>query len=49
MNIGDKMPSILGLDQNGNEITLESLAGKKVILYAYPKDNTSGCTAGQVP
>ena len=45
MNIGEKMPSTLGLDQNGNEITLASLAGKKVILYAYPKDNTSGCTA----
>ena len=34
MNIGEKMPSTLGLDQNGNEITLASLAGKKVILYA---------------
>ena len=45
MNIGEKIPSTLGFDQNGNEITLSSLAGKKVILYAYPKDNTSGCTA----
>lgn len=45
MNIGDKLPEMLGLDQNGQEITLSSLAGKKLVLYAYPKDNTSGCTA----
>ncbi len=45
MNIGDKLPEILGLDQNGQEITLASLAGRKFVLYAYPKDNTSGCTA----
>ena len=46
MNVGDKLPEVLGLDQNGQEITLSSLAGKKLVLYAYPKDNTSGCTAG---
>ena len=45
MNVGDKLPEVLGLDQNGQEITLSSLAGKKLVLYAYPKDNTSGCTA----
>ena len=45
MNVGDKWPEVLGLDQNGQEITLSSLAGKKLVLYAYPKDNTSGCTA----
>ena len=45
MNIGDKLPEVLWLDQNGQEITLSSLAGKKLVLYAYPKDNTSGCTA----
>ena len=39
------MPEVLGLDQNGQEITLSSFAGKKLVLYAYPKDNTSGCTA----
>ena len=39
------MPEVLGLDQNGQEITLSSLAEKKLVLYAYPKDNTSGCTA----
>lgn len=45
IQIGDKIPEYLGTDQDGNEITRESLKGKKVILYFYPKDNTSGCTA----
>lgn len=31
-------------DQNGNDVTLSSFRGKKVILYFYPKDNTPGCT-----
>lgn len=45
MTIGDKAPEILGKDQNGNEVRLSDFAGKKLILYFYPKDNTSGCTA----
>ncbi len=45
MNIGDKVPEILGKDQNGKEIRLSDYAGKKLVLYFYPKDNTSGCTA----
>ena len=45
MHIGDKVPEILGVDQNGNLIKLNNYAGKKIILYFYPKDNTSGCTA----
>ena len=45
MNIGDKLPEILGLNEKGEQVTRESLAGKKVVLYVYPKDNTSGCTA----
>lgn len=45
MNIGDKLPEILGKDQNGNEVKLSDFSGKKFILYTYPKDNTSGCTA----
>jgi peroxiredoxin Q/BCP len=45
MNIGDKAPDILGLDQNGNEIKLSDYAGRKLVLYFYPKDSTSGCTA----
>ena len=45
MNIGDKAPEILGRDQNGNEIRLADFAGRKLVLYFYPKDSTSGCTA----
>lgn len=45
MNIGDRAPEILGYDQNGKEIKLSDFAGKKLVLYFYPKDNTSGCTA----
>ena len=39
------LPEILGHDQDGNLITRESLKGRRIILYTYPKDNTSGCTA----
>ncbi len=45
MNIGDKAPEILGVNENGEEILLSNYRGKKLILYFYPKDNTSGCTA----
>ena len=45
MNIGDKAPEILGLNENGEEILLSNYQGKKVVLYFYPKDSTSGCTA----
>jgi len=42
---GDKLPAIDVLDQNGNHFNTSQLAGKKTILYFYPKDNTPGCTA----
>ncbi len=42
---GDKAPEFSSVDQNGNQIKLSDYKGKKVILYFYPKDNTSGCTA----
>lgn len=45
LKVGDLIPETLGTDQNGNLITRESLKGTKVVLYVYPKDNTSGCTA----
>ena len=45
MNVGDKAPEILGIDQDGKEIRLSDYKGKKVVLYFYPKDLTSGCTA----
>ena len=42
---GMKAHRFEGVDQNGNDVKLSNFAGKKVILYFYPKDNTSGCTA----
>lgn len=42
---GDKAPFFKGLNQDGKEISLEDFKGKKIVLYFYPKDNTSGCTA----
>lgn len=41
---GDKAPTFSAKDQNGEEIKLEDYAGKKVVLYFYPKDMTPGCT-----
>ena len=45
MNIGDKAPEILGKDENGRDIRLSDYKGRKLVLYFYPKDNTSGCTS----
>lgn len=42
---GDKAPDFKGVNQDGEEISLASFKGRKVILYFYPKDDTSGCTA----
>jgi thioredoxin-dependent peroxiredoxin len=42
---GMKAPGFEGIDQNGKNVKLNDLTGKKVILYFYPKDNTPGCTA----
>ncbi|MBR1668340.1 MAG: peroxiredoxin [Bacteroidaceae bacterium] len=45
MKVGDKLPEVLGVNERGEEVTLAQFRGKKLIVYAYPKDNTSGCTA----
>ena len=42
--VGTKAPDFSLPDQNGELHTLEEYRGKKLILYFYPKDNTSGCT-----
>ena len=39
------MPHFEVIDQNGNTVTSNDLLGRKTIIYFYPKDNTSGCTA----
>ena len=45
MQVGDKAPEVLGLNEKGEEIRTSDYKGKKVVLYFYPKDMTSGCTA----
>lgn len=45
LRIGDKAPDFTTKDQDGNEVKLSDFAGKKVVLYFYPKDMTPGCTA----
>lgn len=45
MDIGDRIPEVLGIDQDGNTIKSSDYRGKKIVLYSYPKANTSGCTA----
>jgi len=44
LKIGSKAPSFSLPDSAGNKISLKDYAGKWLVLYFYPKDNTSGCT-----
>ena len=44
LNVGAKAPDFSLPDQDGSTVTLKSLKGKQVVLYFYPKDDTSGCT-----
>lgn len=44
LKIGNKAPMFEGVTQEGKTVSLGDFAGRKVILYFYPKDNTSGCT-----
>ena len=45
LQAGDKAPDLLGVDENGNEIRVSDYAGRKLVVYFYPKDSTPGCTA----
>lgn len=45
IKVGDKMPQFEVVDQDGKIWTSDMLAGKKTIVYFYPKDSTPGCTA----
>ena len=45
LKAGDKAPDFVSRDQNGKTVSLKQFKGKKLVLYFYPKDNTSGCTA----
>lgn len=44
LKINDKAPDFTLKDKDGADVSLSDFAGKKVVLYFYPKDNTSGCT-----
>ena len=44
MEVGQKLPEFLGVDQDGKEWRMSDLKGKKMVLYVYPKDSTPGCT-----
>ena len=44
LEIGAKAPDFTLKDKDGNAVSLSDFAGKKVVLYFYPKDNTPGCT-----
>lgn len=44
LEVGIKAPDFSLQDKDGNEVSLSDFAGKKVVLYFYPKDNTPGCT-----
>lgn len=45
LKIGDPAPQFSGLDQDGKEHKLSDYAGKKLVVFFYPKANTPGCTA----
>ena len=44
LNIGDKAPDFLGIDEQGKEQRVSDYAGRKLVVYFYPKDSTPGCT-----
>lgn len=44
IEVGKKAPDFSLLNQDGKKISLKDYLGKKVVLYFYPKDDTSGCT-----
>ena len=45
LKIGDRMPDFEVVDQDGNKVSSKDFIGRKTVVYFYPKDNTSGCTA----
>ena len=45
LNIGDKAPDFLGVDESGKEQKVSDYSGRRLVVYFYPKDSRSGCTA----
>ncbi len=44
LKVGDTAPDFSAKDQDGRDVKLSDFAGKRVVLYFYPKDDTPGCT-----
>ncbi|MFC1760781.1 thioredoxin-dependent thiol peroxidase [Planctomycetota bacterium] len=44
LNVGDQAPDFSLLDQDGKHVALKNFAGKKLLVYFYPKADTPGCT-----
>ena len=44
VKVGDRVPDFSTLDDSGRPVSLSDFKGKSVVLYFYPKDDTSGCT-----
>ena len=44
LNAGMKAPEFTLKDKDGRDVSLSDFAGKRVVLYFYPKDSTPGCT-----
>jgi len=45
LNVGDTAPDFSSIDEKGKPVSLKEYRGKTIVLYFYPKDNTTGCTA----
>lgn len=45
LQVGDVAPDFLGVDEQGNEVRVSNYAGRRLVVYFYPKDSTPGCTA----
>ncbi len=45
LQVGDKVPDLSGMNENGETISLKQFEGKKLALFFYPKSGTPGCTA----
>lgn len=45
LKVGDKAPAFTLEDQEGNAVSLEDFAGRKLLIWFYPRANTPGCTA----
>lgn len=45
LQVGDVSPDFLGVDEQGNEVRVSNYAGRRLVVYFYPKDSTPGCTA----